>query len=163
MQPQPPAALLLGPASRSSRTAPAASSVSSVPPKPTPRRGSSPTNHPSAPHSSVRPKATSLTSTCPKASSRSRSSRLVSSQGAPSALVPGPPGGGPVSCEREAHMDELMAQRVAKLDQLRELGMPPYPTRAHRTHTAEQATAIVEALPEGTDEAEGTTVTVAGR
>ncbi len=60
-------------------------------------------------------------------------------------------------------MDELMAQRVAKLDQLRELGMPPYPTRAHRTHTAEQATAIVEALPEGTDEAEGTTVTVAGR
>jgi len=60
-------------------------------------------------------------------------------------------------------MDELMAQRVAKLEQLREIGMPPYPTRAHRTHTAEQATAIVEALPEGTDEAEGTVVTVAGR
>ncbi|MGE5596500.1 MAG: lysine--tRNA ligase [Hyphomicrobiales bacterium] len=60
-------------------------------------------------------------------------------------------------------MDELMAQRVAKLDQLRDLGMPPYPTRAVRTHTAAAVTAIVEALPEGQTEAEGITATVAGR
>ncbi|MCK9520884.1 MAG: lysine--tRNA ligase [Dehalococcoidia bacterium] len=60
-------------------------------------------------------------------------------------------------------MDELMAQRVAKLDQLRDIGMAPYPTRATRTHTTAQATAIVEALPEGQDEAAGQEVTVAGR
>ncbi len=36
-------------------------------------------------------------------------------------------------------MDELMAQRVAKLDQLRALGMDPYPPRAQRTHTAAES------------------------
>ena len=60
-------------------------------------------------------------------------------------------------------MDELMAQRVAKLEQLRALGMEPYPTRATRSHTAAAVTAIVEALPPGQAEAEGLAVDVAGR
>ncbi|MCC7362872.1 MAG: lysine--tRNA ligase [Dehalococcoidia bacterium] len=60
-------------------------------------------------------------------------------------------------------MDELMAQRVAKLDQLRALGMDPYPTRATRTHTAAEANALVDALPEGVSEAEGVVAQVAGR
>lgn len=61
-------------------------------------------------------------------------------------------------------MDELMAQRVAKLEQLRALDMPPYPTRATRTHTAAEVTALVEALPEGQSEAENAPlVEVAGR
>jgi lysyl-tRNA synthetase class 2 len=59
-------------------------------------------------------------------------------------------------------MDELMAQRVAKLEELRALGIDPYPRRTPRSHTSAQAIAIVEALPEG--EAESTeTVSVAGR
>src|SRR5690348_8081557 len=60
-------------------------------------------------------------------------------------------------------MDELMAQRVAKLEALRDAGIDPYPPRAERTHTAEQVTAIVEGLPEGQSEAAGLDVAVAGR
>lgn len=60
-------------------------------------------------------------------------------------------------------MDELMAQRLAKLDQLREQGVDPYPPRAERSHTAAAVTAIVEALPEGQSEADGMSVSVAGR
>lgn len=56
-----------------------------------------------------------------------------------------------------------MAQRVAKLEALRDAGIDPYPTRAARTHTAEQVNALVNALPEGTTEAEGVVVDVAGR
>ncbi|MFN0147296.1 MAG: lysine--tRNA ligase [Dehalococcoidia bacterium] len=59
-------------------------------------------------------------------------------------------------------MDELTAQRVAKLEQLRALGIDPYPTRARRTHTAAAAVAIVDALPEGQSES-GEAVHVAGR
>ncbi|MCC6381131.1 MAG: lysine--tRNA ligase [Dehalococcoidia bacterium] len=60
-------------------------------------------------------------------------------------------------------VEELMAQRLAKLDQLRERGVDPYPPRAARSHTAAAVTAVVEALPEGQAEAEGLTVSVAGR
>jgi lysyl-tRNA synthetase class 2 len=60
-------------------------------------------------------------------------------------------------------MDELMAQRVAKLDELRAAGIDPYPRRTHRTHTAAAATAMMEALPADVQEAEGVTVSIAGR
>ncbi len=60
-------------------------------------------------------------------------------------------------------MDELTAQRVAKLETLRALGFDPYPTLAARTHSAAAATAIVDAFPEGTAEATGTELDVTGR
>jgi len=60
-------------------------------------------------------------------------------------------------------MDELMAQRAAKLDQLRALGIDPYPPRAARTHTAADVNAIVESLPADHAEAAGVEVDVAGR
>ncbi|MBI2765009.1 MAG: lysine--tRNA ligase [Chloroflexi bacterium] len=60
-------------------------------------------------------------------------------------------------------MDELMAQRVAKLELLRERGVDPYPPRATRTHTAAEVTGLVDALPEGPGECEGVRVQVAGR
>lgn len=59
-------------------------------------------------------------------------------------------------------MDDLMAQRVAKVEAMRAAGIDPYPPRSERTHTAAQVTAIVEALPEGADEAPEA-VDVAGR
>ena len=60
-------------------------------------------------------------------------------------------------------MDELMAQRMAKLDQLRERGIDPYPPRVARSHTAAEVTSIVEAMPESNDEATSSPVDVAGR
>ena len=60
-------------------------------------------------------------------------------------------------------MDELMAQRVAKLEELRALGIDPYPPRVTRTHTAAQVVGIVDALADAVAEAEGTSVAVAGR
>ena len=60
-------------------------------------------------------------------------------------------------------MDELMAQRVAKLAALREAGMDPYPPRATRTHTADQINAMVNAFPEGVTAAEDVEVDAAGR
>lgn len=55
-------------------------------------------------------------------------------------------------------IDERRAQRLAKLQRLRELGIDPYPPRAHYTHTAAQAVAAF--VPEAEHQA---TVTVAGR
>lgn len=60
-------------------------------------------------------------------------------------------------------MDELMAQRLAKLDALRAQDVDPYPPRATRTHTAAEVTAIVESLPEGAEQADGSEVDIAGR
>ena len=60
-------------------------------------------------------------------------------------------------------MDELMAQRVAKLDALREMGVDPYPPRAVRTHTAKDVNELVYGLAEGNNEAAGVQVDVAGR
>jgi lysyl-tRNA synthetase class 2 len=60
-------------------------------------------------------------------------------------------------------VDELMAQRVAKLEELRRLGIDPYPTRWGRTHTSRQVIAMVEALPAEQSEVQGTAVRVAGR
>jgi lysyl-tRNA synthetase class 2 len=60
-------------------------------------------------------------------------------------------------------VDELMAQRLAKLEELRRLGIDPYPTRWERTHTSRQVIAMVEALPAEQSEVQGTVVRVAGR
>ena len=59
-------------------------------------------------------------------------------------------------------MDELTAQRLAKLDQLRSLGIDPYPARVQRSHSAAGAVAIVDALAEGQSDS-GELVQVAGR
>lgn len=59
-------------------------------------------------------------------------------------------------------MDELMAQRIAKVDALRAAGIDPYPPRSTRSHTAAEAVAIVAGLPEGVTES-SQAVDVAGR
>jgi lysyl-tRNA synthetase class 2 len=56
-----------------------------------------------------------------------------------------------------------MAQRVAKVDELREAGIDPYPLRTVRTHTAEEITQLVEALPDGVAEVAGLEADVVGR
>jgi lysyl-tRNA synthetase class 2 len=56
-----------------------------------------------------------------------------------------------------------MAQRVAKLEQLRSGGMDPYPPRAIRTHTARDIEALVAGLPEGQAELPDVKATVCGR
>ena len=56
-----------------------------------------------------------------------------------------------------------MAQRVAKLDRLRALGIDPYPPRASRTHTAASVIGQIDAFPEGVTEAPEAEVDVAGR
>lgn len=60
-------------------------------------------------------------------------------------------------------MDELMAQRLAKLDALRATGMDPFPRRTARSHTAAEVTAIVGALPADPHDAASDPVDVAGR
>lgn len=60
-------------------------------------------------------------------------------------------------------MDELMAQRLAKLDQLRAMGIDPYPPRATRTHTAAEVTALVEASDPVQTDTHLAPVDVAGR
>lgn len=60
-------------------------------------------------------------------------------------------------------MDELVAQRIAKLEELRRLGIDPYPPRWERTHTSREVISLIEALPAEQSELSGTTVRVAGR
>lgn len=60
-------------------------------------------------------------------------------------------------------MDELMAQRVAKAEEMRAAGLDPYPPRATRSHTAAEVNALVNALPDGETEVAGLEVDVAGR
>lgn len=60
-------------------------------------------------------------------------------------------------------MDELVAQRIAKLGELRRLGIDPYPPRWERTHTSREVISLIEALPAEQSELSGTTVRVAGR
>lgn len=60
-------------------------------------------------------------------------------------------------------MDELMAQRVLKLEALQDAGVDAYPPRAERTHAAEEVNALVQALPEGVGEVADLEVDVVGR
>ena len=55
-------------------------------------------------------------------------------------------------------LNDLQAQRLAKLERLREAGIDPYPPRAARTHTIADIHASFDALAES-----GARVTVAGR
>lgn len=56
-----------------------------------------------------------------------------------------------------------MAQRLAKLQQLRSAGIDPYPPRATRSHTAQQVNQLVAALPADASEVADAEVDVAGR
>jgi lysyl-tRNA synthetase class 2 len=60
-------------------------------------------------------------------------------------------------------VDELMAQRIAKLEQLRARGVDPYPPRTPRTFMAAEVESLVAALPEGQSEDQSCAVEVAGR
>ncbi|MEP6871949.1 MAG: OB-fold nucleic acid binding domain-containing protein, partial [Anaerolineaceae bacterium] len=60
-------------------------------------------------------------------------------------------------------MDELMAQRLSKLDALRAAGMDPFPPRAARSHTAAEITLVVEGMSEDALEATGELVDIVGR
>jgi lysyl-tRNA synthetase, class II len=60
-------------------------------------------------------------------------------------------------------LDDLTAQRVAKIDQLRDAGIDPFPARTGRTATAAEVRATVDALLEGGDASSVDEVTVAGR
>jgi lysyl-tRNA synthetase class 2 len=55
-------------------------------------------------------------------------------------------------------LNDLQAQRLAKLERLREIGIDPFPTRSTRTHTVATALAAFEQLAE-----QATPVTLAGR
>ena len=60
-----------------------------------------------------------------------------------------------------SRLDSIAEQRQQKLDRIRALGIDPYPHRYHRSHTAEQAVALLKQREEGlTEEKE---VSVAGR
>ena len=42
--------------------------------------------------------------------------------------------------------EELIALRREKLERLREAGIDPYPARANRTHTAQEAVELLDAV-----------------
>jgi lysyl-tRNA synthetase class 2 len=60
----------------------------------------------------------------------------------------------------EEELTDQEQQRRLKLDRLQQAGIDPYPARSHRTHSATEAIAALEAQPE---DAEPLVVTVAGR
>jgi lysyl-tRNA synthetase class 2 len=58
-------------------------------------------------------------------------------------------------------LDRINEQRLAKLGRLRALGISPYPNRYRRSHTAEQAAALLKEIEAGTSAA--MTITLGGR
>jgi len=60
-----------------------------------------------------------------------------------------------------SRQDRIIEQRLDKLDRIRSLGIDPYPARFPRTHTAQQATALLEQMEAG--QARPGEVSVAGR
>lgn len=58
-------------------------------------------------------------------------------------------------------LERIAQQRLEKLDRIRARGINPYPHRYHRSHTAEQAVALLKQKEEGKTQAEE--VSVAGR
>ncbi|MFC1940514.1 lysine--tRNA ligase [Chloroflexota bacterium] len=60
-----------------------------------------------------------------------------------------------------SRLERIAQQRLEKLDRIRALGINPYPNSYHRTHTAEQARALLERKETGLTRRE--TVSVAGR
>ena len=55
--------------------------------------------------------------------------------------------------------EDILQQRLAKLERIRQRGINPYPPRYCKTHTAQKATALFEGDPDN----EGLMVSVAGR
>ncbi|MFN0094762.1 MAG: lysine--tRNA ligase [Dehalococcoidia bacterium] len=60
-------------------------------------------------------------------------------------------------------MDELVAQRIAKAEALRAVGVDPYPPRVARTHTAEAINQLVASWPSDKTEDPETVADVVGR
>ena len=62
-----------------------------------------------------------------------------------------------------SRLDRITKQRREKLERIRALGINPYPHRYHRSHTTEQAIALLKQQEESQDSAEIPVVSVAGR
>ncbi len=60
-----------------------------------------------------------------------------------------------------SRLERIAQQRLEKLERIRARGINPYPHRYHRTHTTEQAVALLKQQEEGSPKEE--TVNVAGR
>ncbi|GAH40317.1 unnamed protein product, partial [marine sediment metagenome] len=60
-----------------------------------------------------------------------------------------------------SRLDRIAQQRQQKLDQIRAQGINPYPNRYHRSHTTQQAIALLKQKEDGLNEADE--VNVAGR
>jgi len=58
-------------------------------------------------------------------------------------------------------LERIFQQRQQKLEQLRSLGINPYPSRYHRSHTTQQAVALLKQKEEGKTQKDE--VTIAGR
>jgi len=58
-------------------------------------------------------------------------------------------------------LERIVQQRLEKLEKIRERGINPYPHRYHRTHTTQQAVALLKRQEEGTSQAEP--ISLAGR
>ncbi len=61
-----------------------------------------------------------------------------------------------------SRLERITKQRLEKLDRIRALGINPYPHRYQRTHTAEQAVALLE-QNEASDKTETQEISIAGR
>jgi len=59
-------------------------------------------------------------------------------------------------------LDRITEQRLEKLERIRRSGINPYPNRYHRTHTTQQAVALLKQQEESGQTA-AQTVNVAGR
>ena len=62
-----------------------------------------------------------------------------------------------------SRLDRIAQQRLEKLERLRARGINPYPHRYHRSHTTQQAIALLKQQEEGGSKGETPVVNVAGR
>jgi lysyl-tRNA synthetase class 2 len=62
-----------------------------------------------------------------------------------------------------SRLDRIARKRREKLDKIRARGINPYPYRYHRSHTTEQAIALLKQQEESCDKAEAPVVNLAGR
>ncbi|GAH35464.1 unnamed protein product, partial [marine sediment metagenome] len=62
-----------------------------------------------------------------------------------------------------SRLDRIAQQRLEKLERLRARGINPYPHRYHRSHTTQQAIALLKQQEEGGGKGETPVVNIAGR
>jgi lysyl-tRNA synthetase class 2 len=62
-----------------------------------------------------------------------------------------------------SRLDRIARKRREKLDKIRARGINPYPYRYHRSHTTQQATALLKQQEESSGKAEAPVVNIAGR